>query len=82
VDRARGLLQSGSPAAALGSLAHYERSFPLRQLVLEVLVLRMEAELALGRTDRAAALANRVLGMPARAPHEARAREILQLTQR
>lgn len=81
VDRARGLFQSGSPAGALGLLADYERSFPRRQLAIEVLVLRMESQLALGRTDRAAALATRVLAMPSRGPHDARAREILRITQ-
>jgi hypothetical protein len=81
VDQARTLTRSGSAREALSVLAGYERTFPQQQLLVEVVVLRMEAEYALGRGDRAAAFANRVLGIPSGAPHRTRAREILRLTQ-
>lgn len=81
VDRARTLTRSGASHEALRILTGYERTFPRQQLLVEVVVLRMEAEYALGHKDRAAAFANRVLGMPSGAPHRTRAREILRLTQ-
>lgn len=81
VDRARTLTRSGASNEALRVLTGYERTFPRQQLLVEVVVLRMEAEYALGHGDRAAAFANRVLGMPSGAPHRTRAREILRLTQ-
>lgn len=81
VDAARSSLQGGAPQTALSLLDGYERTFPRRQLIVEVVVLRMEAAHALGQTHRAAGFARRVLGMAGSSPHAARAKEVLRVAE-
>jgi hypothetical protein len=77
LERGRTALRHAAPAQALQLLAGYEERFPERQLVVEVLVLRMEAAHALGQFAVARKLAQRVLSVNGGAPYAARAQAIL-----
>jgi hypothetical protein len=77
IDRARERLQRGNPGEALRELARYESDFPERQLQLEVLMLRMEAYVQLGSTERARELAEQVLSTGPSPAHATRARAVL-----
>jgi hypothetical protein len=77
VDRGRVAFQRGDGDAALTALDRYERAFPDRRLMPEVLYLRMEARLLLGDTARATGLARLILRDFAQSPHAVRARAIL-----
>jgi hypothetical protein len=82
VDRGREAFQRNDAGAALALLEHYERSFPERRLMPEVLYLRMQAQRELGETGRAATLAARLLRDYPRSPHASSARSILQESSR
>jgi hypothetical protein len=78
VDRGRAAFQRGALADTLTLLAPYEDRFPRQQLLTEVLFLRMEAESRLGNTERARALARRIVARGVAGPQAARAREVLE----
>ncbi len=76
VDRGRAAFQRGEAHAALAALAAYERTYPERRLLPEVLYLRMEALAASGDRVRARELAQRMLRDFSKSPHSARARAL------
>lgn len=79
VDRARALLASGQAERGLAELVRYEREFPDARLLPEVLFLRLETYVRLGRDAEARSAASRLLrGFP-QSPHAARARKVLGL---
>lgn len=80
VDRAREAFQRNEPGAAIALLDGYERSFPERRLMPEVIYLRMRAHRQLGDTERAAQLAERLLRNFPNSPHVWSARSLLQDT--
>lgn len=80
VDRAREAFQNNDPKAALTLLEDYERAFPERRLMPEVLYLRMRAHAELGDAGRATKLAERLFRDFPRGPHASSARAILQGT--
>jgi hypothetical protein len=77
VDRGRALLQRGDALGALATLAGYERAFPERRLLPEVLFLRMEASVAAGDAVSGKAFARLILQTYGKSPHAARARALL-----
>jgi hypothetical protein len=77
VDRGRAAFQRGEAGAALAALATYERTYPERRLLPEVLYLRMEALAASGDDVRAHALARRIVREFSKSPHRARAAALL-----
>jgi hypothetical protein len=77
VDRGRAAFQRGEAGAALAALATYERTYPERRLLPEVLYLRMEALAASGDDARARELARRIVREFSRSPHRARAAALL-----
>ncbi len=79
VDQARSALNRGDYSAVQARLAGYEAAFPGRQLLPEVLYLRLEAADRLGQSDRARFLARRILAEFPRSPQAVRAQELLGL---
>jgi hypothetical protein len=77
VDRGRTAFQRGDAAAALTALQTYEREYPERRLLPEVLYLRMEALAASGDQAGARELARRVVRDFSKSPHATRARAVL-----
>jgi TolA-binding protein len=77
VDRGRSAFQRGDSKAALAALASYEREYPERRLLPEVLYLRLEALSASGEEARARELARRIVRDFAKSPHATRARALL-----
>jgi hypothetical protein len=77
VDRGRSAFQRGDSKAALAALASYEREYPERRLLPEVLYLRLEALSASGEDARARELARRIVRDFAKSPHATRARALL-----
>lgn len=77
VDRGRALFRRGDARGTLGALDGYEREFPERRLLPEVLLLRMEASSIAGDTARARQFARTIVRDYGRSPHAARARAVL-----
>ena len=77
VDRARTLFQRGDTRGTLAALRDYEREFPERRLLPEVLLLRMEASNAAGDATGAQAFARAIVREYGKSPHVARARAVL-----
>jgi len=77
VDQGRAALQRGAFQQALELLAPYEERFPQRQLLTEVLFLRMEAFSRSGNDDRARSLAASIVTRGVAGPQAARARAVL-----
>jgi len=77
VERGRSALQRARFSEVLEQLAPYERQFPHRQLLTEVLFLRMEAFRQLGNVERARALAARILTLGVVGRQAAQARAVL-----
>ncbi len=77
LERSRSALQRGAPSEALRLLSSYETRFDERQLIVEVLVVRMEAAQALGRFEQSQELARRVLQLSGGGPYSARANAVL-----
>ncbi len=78
LERSRAALRRGAPATALATLSDYESRFVGRQLIVEVLVLRMEAQEKLGNLLQAKQLAHRVLQINGGGPYAGRARTVLE----
>jgi hypothetical protein len=74
LDRARSALSRGAPDAALHELDAFGRSY--RVLGREVMLVRIDALLALQRKSEAAALARQLLAKGAPAPQRARLEQI------
>ncbi len=82
LDRARVALQGGDTAATLAAVDRHEREFASGALVAEAALLRIQATLATGDRAGAAALAARFLQRFPHSPLAARARAIVQGTER
>lgn len=72
-------LGMGDGPGALRTLAHYQASFPNGRLSQEALVLRIEAQAAVGNLDAARALARSFLANNPRSPHARRVRSVTRL---
>ena len=77
IDRARGLLAAGRPAAALAALDDYERRFPRHHFAPEVLYLRMEAASRAGRSEETRELARSLLARYPQSPQSEKAKQLL-----
>lgn len=77
VSRARQALSRGDSGAALGLLDRYQREFPAGRLRPEALVLRVEALVRAGKTDRARELARGYLAQSPGGAHASRLRELV-----
>jgi hypothetical protein len=77
VDRGRASLHARAFDEVLSTLVNYEAVCPRQQLIVEVLVLRMEARVGLKQWPAARSLATRVLQLAGSAPQGVRAREVL-----
>lgn len=77
VDRARSALEAGRASAALAALDGYEARFPGRRFAPEVLYLRVEALLRLGRLSEARTLAEKLVMSYPNSPQAERARQVL-----
>ncbi|HYQ44953.1 MAG TPA: hypothetical protein VER11_23365 [Polyangiaceae bacterium] len=77
VEQGRAAVQRAAFAEAIAQLEPYERLFPRRQLLTEVLFLRMESFNRLGNVERARALATQLLTLGVVGRQAAQAREVL-----
>lgn len=79
LERARRAIANSDPAAALGQLARYQRSFHAPVLVPEALYLRMEALMLSGDHPSALQTAQTIVAQYPTDPHAARARALLAI---
>ncbi|HEX6273449.1 MAG TPA: hypothetical protein VFZ53_10420 [Polyangiaceae bacterium] len=78
VDAGREAYQRGDAAGALGRLDAYERMFPHRHLLPEVLYLRMQSLRRNGETEHAMKLAERLVRDFPNNPHASSAQALLR----
>ena len=78
IDRAREALERGDPSGALAALDQHEAEFATGALDEEAELLRLEALLARGQAQAAAAMARAFLQSHPKSPHADRARRVLE----
>lgn len=79
LDRARAAVSRGDAAGALRELDEFASRQPYRLLAGEVMLVRIDALLALGNRNEAAALARQLLQMGAPAPQRARLERLARM---
>ena len=77
VDHARSALEAGRASSALAALDSYDARFPGQRFAPEVLYLRVEALLRLGRRSEARAIAENLVMSYPNSPQAERARQVL-----
>lgn len=77
LDRARTLIETGHPAAALSTLDNYDAQFPSGTLSPEARVIRIQALVGAGKRTQAQRLGSEFLASVPSSPHAPRIRELL-----